>query len=44
MPVLSPCAQVIFMYFLPEVVGSARGLYFLHLCMNLSETLGKRVV
>ena len=41
MPVLSPCAQVIFKYFLPEAVGSAKGLYFLHLCMDLSETLGE---
>ena len=38
---LSPCAQVIFWYFLPEAVGSATGLYFLHLCMDKSETLGE---
>ena len=24
MPMVSPCAQVIFRYFLPEVVGSAK--------------------
>ena len=39
MPVLSPCAQVIFRYFLPEAAGSAKDLYFLHLCMDLTETL-----
>ena len=39
MPVLFPCTQAIFRYFLLEAVGSAKGLYFLHLCMDLSETL-----
>ena len=39
MPVLSPCAQVIFRYFLLEAVGSAKRLYFLNSCMDLSEIL-----
>ena len=39
MPVLSPFTQVIVRYFLFEAVGSAKGLYFLHLCMDLSEIL-----
>ena len=38
---LFSCAQVIFRYFLLEVAGSAIGLYFLHLLMDLSETLGE---
>ena len=41
MPVSSFCAQVMFSYFLPEAAGSAKGLYFLHLFMDLSEILGK---
>ena len=28
MPALSPCPQVIFRDFLPEAVGSAKGLFF----------------
>ena len=41
MSVLSPCAQVIFRYFLPEAVDSAKGLYSLHSCIDLSKTLWK---
>ena len=37
------CARVIFRYFLSEAVGSAKGLYFLHLCVDLNETLEERL-